>query len=127
MKVKLSMFVVLISLSFNLQADEYAITWENQKTISIKDGQVTMPGLRHQEENFKANSCHRTYLAAAQKLILEPRFAADERCIQDRNRSQTYQLVIDGKKSTVVTCTRLGPRFERIQGQMSVCNRQRDN
>jgi hypothetical protein len=125
--MKFTAIAMLLFFSLTTQADEFSITWENQRTISIKDGQVTMPGLRHTQEKFPANSCHRTYLASAQQLILEPRFAANERCISDRNRSQTYQLVIGGKKQTVVTCTRLAPRFERIQGQMTVCNRQRDD
>jgi hypothetical protein len=127
MKMKFLAILLAFLSSIGVQADEFAIIWADKKSVSIKDGHVTMPGLRHKEERFVATNCHRNYLTSAQKLILEPRFAANERCMRDRNRSQNFELIIAGKKHTIITCTRLAPRFERIQGQMAVCNRQSRN
>ena len=121
------LFVFFLSWGTLAQSQDLAITWlDQQKSITITGDELVMPGLRHREEKARANSCHKTYLAAAQRSILEPRFAADERCRRDPRRSQRFELIIDGKKQQVVTCTRLAPRFERMQGQMVVCHRQRD-
>jgi len=123
MKARYLIILFALLASFAVQAEEFAIIWENKKSVSIKDGQVIMPGLRHKEVRFTATTCHRNFMVNAQKLILEPRFAANERCMRDRNRSQTFELIIAGKKHKIITCTRLAPRFESIQGQMTSCNR----